>query len=118
MIKAWNRSIDSHFRSFHLEVLVLHVFNNVTISDFPSGLRFFFDKCRALISKQNADPADYGGDVGSYVHTQAQIQEAEQKFNLAYERALKAEQYAAQGRTSDAWDMWGKILGDYFPAYG
>jgi hypothetical protein len=118
MIKAWNRNIDRHFRSFHLEVLALHIFNNVTISDFPSGMRFFFDKGRALVTKQNADPAGYGGDVGSYISTQAQIQEAEQKFQLAYERALKAEQYQMQGHTSYAFDMWGKIFGDYFPAYG
>jgi len=118
MVKAWNRNIDRHFRSFHLEVLALHVFNNVTISDFPSGMRFFFDRGRALISKQNADPAGYGGDVGSYIGTQAQIQEAEQKFQLAYERALKAEQYGTQGHTKYAIEMWSKIFGDYFPAYG
>jgi hypothetical protein len=31
---------------------------------------------------------------------------------------LKAEQYQMQGHTSYAFDMWGKIFGDYFPAYG
>ena len=82
MIKAWNRSIDRHFRSFHLEVLALHIFNNVTISDFPSGMRFFFDKSRELVTKQNLDPAGLGGDVGSYIHTQAKIQEAAQRFSL------------------------------------
>jgi hypothetical protein len=118
MVKAWNRNIDRHFRSFHLEVMALHVFNNVTISDFPSGMRFFFDRGRALVSKQNADPASYGGDVGSYIGTQAQIQEAEQKFQHAYERALKAEQYGTQGNTKYAIEMWSNIFGDYFPAYG
>lgn len=93
MIKAWNRNIDSHFRSFHLEVLALQILNNVTISNFPSGMRFFFDKGKELITKQNPDPAGYGGDVGSYINTPAKIQEAAQKFQLAYERALKAEDY-------------------------
>ena len=118
MIKAWNRSIDRHFRSFHLEVMALHIFNNVKISDFPSGMRFFFDKSRELVTKQNLDPASLGGDVGSYINTQAKIQEAAQRFQLAYERALKAEQHEAQGNTTYAFDMWGKIFGDYFPAYG
>lgn len=117
MIKAWNRNIDHHFRSFHLEVLALHIFNNVTISDFPTGMRFFFDKGRELVTKQNPDPAGLGGDVGSYINTQAKIQEAAQRFQLAYERALKAEQYEAQRNTTYAFDMWGKIFGDYFPAY-
>lgn len=118
MIKAWNRSIGRHFRSFHLEVLALEVLEGVTISDFPSGMRYFFDKGRDRIAKKNLDPAGYGGDVGGYINTQIKIQECVQKFQLAYERALKAEQYEAQGNATYAFDMWAKMMGDYFPAYG
>src|ERR1043165_750869 len=47
MLKGWNKSrLNSHFRSFHLEVLALEIFRGVTISNFPSGCRFFFDKAR------------------------------------------------------------------------
>ena len=118
MIKAWNRKIDRYFRSFHLEVLALQALNNVTISNFPSGVRFFFDKARALITQKNSDPAGYGGDVGSYINTQAKIQESVQKFQLAYERALSAEQRDKQGNTRQAFNIWSQIFGDYFPAYG
>jgi hypothetical protein len=118
MIKAWNKTIDQHFRSFHLEVLIWSLFNGVTISDFPSGVRFFFDKSRELVSKQNPDPAGYGGDVGSYINGAAKVQEAVSKLQLAYERAVKAEDYERRGYTSDAIEMWRKIIGDYFPAYG
>ena len=38
MLKAWNKSHGSFFRSFHIEVLALKIFSNVTISDFPSGV--------------------------------------------------------------------------------
>lgn len=118
MIKAWNRNSGSNFRSFHLEVLALAILNHVTISDFPSGLRYFFDKGRDLITKQNPDPAGFGGDVGSYLNTQAKVQEAANRFQLAYERAVKAEQQEARGQTSDAMSFWRKVLGSYFPAYG
>lgn len=57
MIKAWNKNIDWYFRSFHLEVLAWSILNGVTISNFPSGVRYFLDKGRELVSKQNADPA-------------------------------------------------------------
>jgi hypothetical protein len=117
MIKGWNRQIDRHFRSFHLEVLAMSALNNVTITDFPSGVRYFFDKARALITQQNPDPAGYGGDVGSYLNTQPKIAEAAQHFQTAYERALNAEQLAAQDRIPAAFEAWGKIFGDYFPAY-
>jgi hypothetical protein len=118
MIKAWNRDNNKHFSSFHLEVLALTIFDNVTISDLPSGVRFYFDKGKDLINKQNFDPAGYGGDIGAYINTQEKIQQAVAKFQTAYERAIKAEDFAARGKTQDAVDMWIKIFGDYFPTYG
>jgi len=118
MIKAWNKNNNKYFSSFHLEVLALSILNNVTISDFPSGMRFFFDKARDLITKQNPDPAGYGGDVGSYINTQEKIKEAVSKFELAYNRVIKAEDFANRGYIKDAVDLWIKIFGDYFPAYG
>jgi len=117
MIKAWNKNIDRHFRSFHLEVLAWSILNGVTISNFPSGVRFFFDKGRELVSKQNPDPAGYSGDVGSYIIGVTKIQEAVGKFQLAYERAVKAEAYEQRGQTADAMETWRMIFGDYFPAY-
>jgi len=118
MIKGWNRNSGKYFRSFHLEVMALQMLHGVTISDFPSGVRFFFDKARFYVTKQNPDPAGYGGDVGNYINNQEKIQEASSKFQLAYERAIKAEEYASRGYIKDAIEMWIKIFGDYFPAYG
>jgi len=118
MIKAWNKNNNKYFSSFHLEVLALSILNNVTISDYPSGIRFFFDKARDLITKQNPDPAGYGGDVGNYINTQEKIKEAVTKFELAYNRAIKAEDFGNRGYTKDAVDLWIKIFGDNFPTYG
>lgn len=121
MIKGWNKNSGKYFRSFHLEVMALQTLNGVnrvTISDFPSGMRYFFDKARSYVTKQNPDPAGYGGDVGNYIKSQEEIQEAANKFQLSYERALKAEEYASKGYIKDAIDTWIKIFGDYFPAYG
>jgi len=118
MIKAWNKNNNKYFSSFHLEVLALQILDGVTISDFVSGMRYFFDKGKILVSQKNLDPAGYGGDVGSYINTQEKIQEAVAKFQFVYERAVKAEDYAARGYIKDAVDMWIKIFGGYFPAYG
>ena len=118
MIKGWNKKNGEYFRSFHLEVLALQVLQNVTISDFPSGTRYFFDKGRELISKKNLDPAGYGDDVGAYINTNEKIKESVDKFKLAYERAIRAEDYEKRGSTGEAVDMWRKVFGDYFPAYG
>lgn len=118
MIKCWNRKIGKHFSSFHLEVLALQILNNVKISSYPSGMRYFFDKGRLAVTQQNPDPAGYGGDVGSYINTREKIQEAQNKFQLAYERALKAEEHANNWKLSDAFSCWKTIFGDAFPSYG
>lgn len=118
MIKAWNKNCDQFFNSFHLEMLAIQILQGVNISDFSSGVRFYFDKGRALISQQNFDPSGYGSDMGSYINTQEKIDQAVTKFQLAYDRAIKAEDFERRGQTKDAVDMWIKIFGNYFPAYG
>lgn len=118
MIKAWNKNNDKYFNSFHLEVIALEALNNVSITDFSSGVRYFFDKGRTLVAQKNLDPAGYGGDIGGYIDTHEKVQEAIAKFQLAYDRAVKAEDYAKRGYAKDAIDMWIKIFGDYFPTYG
>lgn len=118
MIKAWNKNHNRYFSSFHLEVIALEALDNVKISDFSSGVRYFFDKGRNLVAQKNLDPAGYGGDIGNYINTPEKIQEATAKFQLAYDRAIKAEDYAKRGYTKDSMDTWSKIFGNYFPMYG
>ncbi len=117
MIKKWNLESGALFRSFHLEVLAWQVLNGVTISDYPSGVRYYFDKCRSYIKQTNPDPAGYGGDVGYYLNS-SNIDSAVSRFTTAYNRAIKAEEYAAAGKTAEAIAEWRKVFGDRFPAYG
>lgn len=118
MIKAWNRSINYHFRSFHLEVLALAIFEDVRISDFPSGVRFFFDKGRHLVTQKNPDPALQSGDVGYYIDSEQKVQAAASKFRTAHESAVRAEDAARAGKIPEATSIWQQIFGKYFPAYG
>lgn len=118
MIKGWNRRHSSFFRSFHIEVLALQILNNVSITDFPSGVRFFFDKARAAIAQKNPDPAGYGDDVGSYINSKEKIDEGTAKLQLAFDRAVKAEEFARKQNVEAAVDMWRKVFDHYFPAYG
>lgn len=118
MVKCWNRNSGKRFRSFHLEVVALEIFNNVRISDYSSGVRYFFDKGRTIIGQRNADPAGYGDDVGSYITGKEKVDEAVAIFQRAYDRAIRAEEAARKGVVRDAVDAWRLIFGDYFPAYG
>jgi len=118
MVKGWNTTIDKYFHSFHLDALAIQILNGMTISDFPSGVRYYFDKGRTVIKEKNLDPAGYGDDLGKYIDTQQKVQEAVAKFELAYDRAIKAEDWARRGHIQNAVEMWIKVFGDYFPAYG
>jgi hypothetical protein len=116
MIKGWNRTLVGPFYSFYLELLARQIFNNVRISDYPSGVRYFFDKGRALIAYTVSDPVAFGGTVQG-LHT-GTVKEAVTRFETAYGRAVKAEEYTANGYTQSAINEWKKIFGDYFPSYG
>jgi hypothetical protein len=118
MLKGWNKAHSSLFRSFHLEVLILSVLENITISDFPSGVRYAFDKARAKLNLALADPAGYDGDVGSYLNTREKIDDLAARLQRAFERARDAEQLEGAGRTTEAYAKWKLVFGDYFPTYG
>jgi hypothetical protein len=117
MLKQWNRRHSAIFRSFHLETLAYDVLQNVTISDYPSGCRYVFDKARDKLSWLS-DPAGYSGNVGTYLDTQQKRDDAKAKLTSAYEKAVDAENLEKNGRTSQAYDKWRIIFGDYFPVYG
>lgn len=116
MIKGWNRCHSSFFTSFHLEVLALQLLNNVRITDYPSGLRFFFDKARVAISGKQLDPAGYGDDIGKYI-SQDTVGEAVRRMTSAYEDALRAETHQKMYERT-AIGFWRDLIPNYFPAYG
>jgi len=116
MLKGWNRSRDV-MRSFHLEVLALSVLDGVTISDFPSGVRFVFDKTRAKIRVKLPDPAGYSDDVASHINTQTEMDEIVKRLDYACATAMEAEALAQRGQIEDAFTKWNAIFKGYFPNY-
>jgi len=118
MLKGWNKSHGSFFRSFHIEVLAREILHNVRITDYPSGVRFFFDKARSVVKGKNFDPAGYGDDIGSYINTPAKLEEAIRRLQTAHDQCLRAEQFALRGQIRDSVDAWRRVFSDYFPAYG
>lgn len=117
MIKAWNKS-RTLFKSFHLETVILNALANITISDYPSGMRFVFDKAIGLVQRKLADPAGYSDDVGAHVNTADKIKVLVDRLTWARDTALQAEALAHSGHISGAMDKWRAIVPGYFPAYG
>ena len=118
MMKAWNKMHSALLRSFSLETLTLQTLDGVTISNYPSGVRYVFDKTRTRIRSGIYDPAGYGGNVASYLDTYEKVSQVVTRLESAYQRAVDAEGLDQRGRPDLAFDKWRMIFGDYFPAYG
>jgi hypothetical protein len=117
MIKGWNKKHGAPLRSFHLETMVLTILNNVNISNYPSGVRYVFDKARQVVRFPIPDPAGYNGNIGDYLNT-LKLVEVINKLDKAYCCAVDAESAEQQGRTRLAFEKWRQIFNDSFPAYG
>jgi hypothetical protein len=117
MLKGWNKSRDL-LKSFHLETIALHVLNNITITNYPSGVRFVLDNARQWLDAPLADPAGFSSDIGAHLSRPAEIEAVRSRLTWAASRAREAETLAAQGRISAAFDRWSLLLPNYFPTYG
>ena len=117
ILKGWNKSRDL-FKSFHLETIIYTVLNGIRIDDYPSGVRYVFDKAQGKIKFKLADPAGYSDDVGAHVRTEAEMSKLIERLAWAHQTAAQAEQLAANGHIKDAFEKWKLIFKDYFPAYG
>jgi hypothetical protein len=117
MIRGWNREINDAFSGFYLELMVIDILTGVTISDHPSGVRFLLDKGREKVKFKQLDPAGYGDQINP-LNGVTSVEDAVSRFTTAYNRAMKAEEYAKNNRTESAYGEWRKIFGGYFPAYG
>ncbi len=117
MLKRWNREISRSFRSFYLELIAIEIFNNVTMSDDASAVRYFFDHARSRVKTKAIDPAGFGDQING-LGSASTVDVAVKRVELAYGRAVRAEQLASAGKISESVAEWQKIFGSYFPSYG
>lgn len=117
IVKGWNKAIGGAFRGFYLELLVVDVLQNVEITNDPSGVRWVLDKGREKVKFKQKDPAGFGDQINP-LDAVTSVADAVSRFQTAYNRALKAEDFAAKGKIADAFGEWRKVFGDYFPSYG
>ena len=117
MIKGWNRNIGHGFVSFYLELIAIDILTGVKITDYPSGMRYFFDKAREKIKYKAQDPAGYGHQINGLDNITT-VDSAIRKMEAAYNHALLAEQSDSNLNIHNAVEEWRKVFGDFFPAYG
>lgn len=117
MMRGWNREISNAFSGFYLELMTIDILTNIKMSDFPSSVRYVFDKGREKVKFKQVDPAGYGDQINPLDNVTS-VEDAVSRFTTAFNRAAKAEEYARNDKIADAYGEWRKIFGGYFPAYG
>ena len=80
-------------------------------------MRYVFDKGREVVKYKIIDPAGFGDQINP-LNNISTVNEAVSRFQTAYNRAIKAEEYAQNGNIRLAFEEWRKIFPRYFPAYG
>jgi predicted nucleotidyltransferase len=91
MLKGWNRVLNNAFSGFYLELMTVDILNKVTISDYPSAMRYIFDKGREKIKYKQADPAGFGDQMNGLSGIKT-VKDAVKCFDTAYNQARSAEQ--------------------------
>ncbi|HZU70922.1 MAG TPA: hypothetical protein VFA09_26840 [Ktedonobacteraceae bacterium] len=123
MMKAWNKTNGGLLTSFHLECLLLQILKEQPITDFPSAVQYAFGKARRYFRYPFFftvhDPSVSNSDVGAYLNTHKKREAVFGRLEMAYARAKKAQELAAQGNIQEAFTNWRHVFGDYyFPAFG
>lgn len=125
MLKAWNRTVNSPLRSFHLEVLAWVIFDpgwlpyhwfgpGVSMETDPDNVRRFFSQAERLLGRRLADPARDRGDVGAYLSQSART-DARSKVKTARVRCQRADTLRAAGNHAAATAIYRQVFGDAFP---
>lgn len=121
-LKAWNRTVNRPLRSFHIEVLAWEIFGTqpwpfqaTKMGRDWENVRYFFDKARDRLPRQQRDPAGTGTDVGAYLGGGQALNDAVSKAKSAYERCGRAENAAAAGNLAAAHAAYRQVFGDYYP---
>lgn len=113
-LKAWNRAHSLRLKSFHLEVMVAEVFQQMPSNSRENSVTFF-DVADIYLDVH--DPANHSGDL-SKDFTARQLSEIKASFEAASKRAEKAVAAERLGLHRDAIKLWRWIYGDHFPAFG
>lgn len=117
LVKYWNLCNRALLESFHLELMVEHMWRGVSIGNYPHGMKETLRVLPNYIPNVFNDPWPSGGRVDAYLSSEDRAKVLEYaKGDAAL--AVKAEELRAQGNDQAAFDYWQKVFAKQFPAYG
>jgi hypothetical protein len=115
MMKAWNGAHSEFLQSFHIEVMEL--FAPEHTSNWPRDVTNFFQTAVNLIDSPLKHPNGASGNVDGYLDSNER-KEAKKRLESALMDSGMAMYYSQLNKPRDAIDIYRRIFGSEFPAYG
>lgn len=117
LLKSWRRDkfetngID--MKAFHLEMLAVYIFDEYEVSDFSQGLVTFFTYAKNFLHNVLPDPALAEVGENSDLNELLSHKDKTQVIQLILQdsdRAKRASELEASGKTQDAIELWKEIF--------
>jgi hypothetical protein len=116
LMKAWNLANGSHLRSFHLEMMVEHMWHDVpSIPSYPIALASTLTAAARWASNTFADPWDSSQNIDTYL-TSSERALVVRILTKDGADAVKANAAEAAGRQAEAVALWDVIFARKSPA--
>lgn len=119
LLKYWNNRMHKpRLPSYYFETLALNVFRSAPpIQEFPDAIQTFYNLCPAYLTAACPDPKKLGPDLDAEVPWEAK-RKIQQAMRDAAALVKQARQEERVQRPANAIQLWSRLFGSEFPAYG
>ena len=118
LMKAWNLAKYGRLGSFHLEMMVRHVWSKAkAIPPLPIAMAQTLDGAARLAGREFRDPWSDGGRLDAYLDADRR-EKAVRSLRGDAARAREALAHEAAGNVPAAFERWSVVFGHDFPVYG
>jgi hypothetical protein len=117
LMKAWKIENELSVSSFHMELLVEHIWRNGTAGNWPSTVAATLPHLSTWMQFSFTDPWASDGFVDSQL-SEADRDAARETAEADATSSAAAETARNEGRTQDALKEWSTVCRKKFPAYG
>ena len=115
-MKAWKYYQDVPASSFYLELCTAQYASTQSSIVYALDVKCMFATLHRTRLADTQDPQGISGSIRA-CSTEVKLRDAMSKVETALDRAQRAVEADATGRTDDAFDWWGLLYNHKFPGY-
>ena len=118
LMKFWNIQNGGHLRSFHVELMILRMWQSVSsLPVYANAVMQSIGAMRGWLKSEFPDPWEGGGTIDGYLSSEARAKVIRMLDHDA-KASAEAEDYRKAEKVEKAFERWAVIFHHEFPAYG